>query len=193
MSRRRITESEATAYHEAGHAVVAFEVGRGVQLVTIIPEGDAEGRVRKYRLRGFHPDYETDGRTTRRLEQEIMISLAGGLAEARYKGHRRRLGDEKDLSHALDMASYVTGEPEECEAYIHWLYLRTRNLLEVRWGIVEQFASELLARRRLSGREAKAVWRNAYCKQAGIDPNAVRVSPSASSASRARAAKKGEK
>jgi hypothetical protein len=157
-TRGRKTTLEATAYHEAGHAVVSFGVGRGVRRVTIIPDGDSLGHITNHGLPAFHPDYKTDGATRRRVEQCVMISLAGAIAEARFKGHRRRLGDGADLAQVFDLASYMVGETEELNAYVRWLWLRTRNLLEVHWPVVEHFAAELLARRHLTGREARAVW-----------------------------------
>lgn len=44
MTRRRA----ATAFHEAGHAVVAFHLGMGVREVSILSSDDAEGHVLHY-------------------------------------------------------------------------------------------------------------------------------------------------
>jgi ATP-dependent Zn protease len=41
-------DEKATAYHEAGHAVVSFVLGRRVKRVSIEPMGDAAGYVEYY-------------------------------------------------------------------------------------------------------------------------------------------------
>jgi hypothetical protein len=152
---------EGTAYHEAGHAVASFELGRGVRRVSIVRDGDQYGHVLNHQLPRFHPDYNSDGRTRARVEQRVMILYAGGIAEAKHKGHRRRLGDGADQQRAMNLASYIAGETEELEAYLRWLWLRTRNLIDLRWAAVGHFAAELLARRHMNGREARAAWEKA--------------------------------
>jgi ATP-dependent Zn protease len=58
-----------TAYHEAGHAVMAYRVGHGIKKVTITPN---RGTLGKY-----------VGSTPRRKSPDaIRIDLAGALAEA---------------------------------------------------------------------------------------------------------------
>jgi ATP-dependent Zn protease len=45
-------EVVATAYHEAGHAVASWLLGRAVKAVSILPEGETLGRVTHYPLMG---------------------------------------------------------------------------------------------------------------------------------------------
>jgi hypothetical protein len=71
-----ITEEEAIAFHEAGHAVAAYVLGRSIELVTI-RRGPREPRVS---IADVNPNQR------RRRERAVIVALAGGFAEARYRG-----------------------------------------------------------------------------------------------------------
>lgn len=75
--------SELTAYHEAGHALVAHLLGGNVQRITVEPEddagpdryGDTQVLWRKLRM--------TDAEQAQRL---VQVCLAGPVAEMIYSG-----------------------------------------------------------------------------------------------------------
>ncbi len=71
--------NEATAYHEAGHAVVALALGRPVDRVTIVPDPKHAGLC-EFRKGSFRPSDDW-------LEREILIALGGVAAEARHTGN----------------------------------------------------------------------------------------------------------
>jgi hypothetical protein len=150
-----------TAVHEAGHAVAARALGRGVRSVTITPDADAFGRARHYPLRAFQPDHGVDGRVRWRIEQAIMISMAGVAAQGRVSDDAERIesGSQSDRETAVNLALFVSrGEPDEAQAYVKWLGLRVGNLLAepVWWAGVERLARELLLRGTMSGRDVNA-------------------------------------
>jgi ATP-dependent Zn protease len=64
-----MTPKEHTAYHEAGHAVIAFRLGHEIKKVTIVPSRRSLGRYVCSTPRRTSPD-------------DIKIDLAGPLAEA---------------------------------------------------------------------------------------------------------------
>lgn len=69
---------EATAYHEAGHAVVTLALRRKVYSVTIIPDATTHGRVHhESPLRGIRLEFDGSSRARLRAEEAIMISLGG--------------------------------------------------------------------------------------------------------------------
>ena len=84
----------ATAYHEAGHAVMAQSLGRLVQKVTILPGKSQFGEVRLgiCEIRKGRSKASKD-----LLEDEALILLAGMVAEARFTGQYCEQGATQDL------------------------------------------------------------------------------------------------
>src|SRR3954451_4786005 len=72
------TPDLATAYHEAGHAVMALALGRPVAAVTILPDRLRLGAC-EFGKAVFRPSEDW-------LEREALISLAGLAAEALHTG-----------------------------------------------------------------------------------------------------------
>src|ERR1700687_5011540 len=71
--------NEATAYHEAGHAVVALALGRPVERVSVLPDRENLGLC-EFGKSVFRPSEDW-------LEREILIALGGIAAEARHTGN----------------------------------------------------------------------------------------------------------
>ncbi len=71
-------QSIRTAYHEAGHAVIAIMVGRTVNKVSIVPGGKRLGvcKMNKGRTKASQDA----------LEADLLILLAGMAAEGRKSG-----------------------------------------------------------------------------------------------------------
>jgi len=126
------------AVHEAGHAVMARVLGRGIELVTIVPDDDALGRV-QHSLARLPP--EELGRHAR--ETWGMIALAGPLAEALHDDRELDTQDE-ELALALELTMSMSASADEAVAYVVWLVERARTLLVSLWGLVLFFADELL-------------------------------------------------
>ncbi|HEX6987018.1 MAG TPA: hypothetical protein VF170_16690 [Planctomycetaceae bacterium] len=139
----------ATAYHEAGHAVMALVHGRPVQRVSIKPDERWLGRCefRKGRF-GAYKDL---------LETEILIQLAGLAAEARHTG---RYGWD-EAAEDLDVVRSLLGSRGENDRRADRLerrYLdKAEHILDRPglWLAVERIAAELLNRTTISGRAAR--------------------------------------
>jgi hypothetical protein len=142
-----------TAHHEAGHAVAAYVLGRAFTRVSIRPDGETLGRC-SFRPPGdwFRPDERIDGLTRRRIEERIMISLAGPEAEALYSGRYDGDAAQEDVERAFQHACFVTTGESEAWAYLEWLRLRTLNLMnrDGFWASVEELARELLRHEEVS-------------------------------------------
>jgi hypothetical protein len=160
MSYELGPELRATAFHEAGHAVAAFVLGRAFTRVSIEPQGATLGRC-SFRPPGewFRPDERVDGATRRRLEERIMISLAGPEAEALLTGVHDEEAAEEDVERAFSHACFMTGDEAEAWAYLTWLRHRTLNLMRPPGFVaaIEALAAELLERREVSYRRARSV------------------------------------
>jgi hypothetical protein len=152
---------KAVAYHEAGHAVMAFELQRAVRQISIVPSADAEGFVRPgKRPPSFHPDYNTDNKTRDWVEREVLISLAGCAADSKYRGRTIRAGGADDYNKAISMAAYLTPELRETIAYVEWLRIKAENMIAFppNWSAVQAIAAELLDRKTISGRRARQIY-----------------------------------
>jgi hypothetical protein len=129
----------STAIHEAGHAVLAYLLGRRFTEISVVPDEDNGnlGSVRHAPPGGdwLHPDIEPNGRVRNWLEREIMICLAGAETEAAWL---RRITDAPDdwedrvstgASHDMENAMHFgfhmcDGSVPELEAYLEWLRQR---------------------------------------------------------------------
>src|SRR5271166_5176375 len=92
---------ETTAYHEAGHAVMALALGRPVQGVSILPQRDRLGQC-EYRKGRLRPTEDW-------LEREMLIALGGIAAEARFMGTFVRDQAATDLRYVRDLAVQRVG------------------------------------------------------------------------------------
>src|SRR5262245_4708973 len=80
---------EATAYHEAGHAVAALALGRPVHAVSVLPGRERLGECH-FGKAVFRPSEDW-------LEREALIALAGLAAEALHTGEYAREEAARDL------------------------------------------------------------------------------------------------
>lgn len=138
-----------TAVHEAGHAVVAFVLGRPVHEVSIRPRGRFAGVCKFQKGKG--------GPTEDHIDREMQISLAGVAAEIRHLGRADARGAQTDLMRSLEMALDRAGSRERAERLIKRTIDRTLNLLEQpgHWVAVELIMAGLLERETISGRAVR--------------------------------------
>ena len=178
--KEEVSREEHTAYHEAGHAVAALRLNRPLTCATIVPSDDGSfGHVSARKLSQQMREQYTGGpgcgRAGRRLrdviEAEIVVLFAGGLAEARWKGHRRRLGTGEDYRMAVEWADCICGSMEETSAFLGWLYVRARLLVDnpVDWFLIRRFASVLMEEKTVNGRRAREVFGQALTEAHGLD------------------------
>jgi ATP-dependent Zn protease len=147
--------AEATAYHEAGHAVVALALGRPVQRVTILADREHLGTC-AFGKAVFRPSEDW-------LEREALIALAGLAAEARFTGVYQFDGAAKDRRYVLELALQRTGDARKAERLERRLLAKTEHLLaqEEIWGAVTRLAAELLRAGTVSGRTVRHLFAEA--------------------------------
>jgi len=150
--RRRL---EQTAYHEAGHAVAQALLPHVAKLrkVSIVPDEKAGnlGSAHSHGEPSFRPDVEAD---LRKVVDEIVVLLAGSVAEKRFAGRANHIGARSDYNAAIDLASYVTGsDSEEINELLRWLRKRAEGFVARHWKSICTVAGALLDKHTLSGRE----------------------------------------
>lgn len=154
-----------TAFHEAGHAVMAVLLKLPFRYVTIVPTAEFLGGcnfrtpsyAQKLRLVAQNPNaWDRD-----RLENEIIFYMGGAIAEKRISGRIEHTGSSSDRRCAADLATAALryAPPEEVAAYLKYLSVRASNLVnspEV-WEQVMLIAHRLLKSKKLTQTEVKEV------------------------------------
>jgi ATP-dependent Zn protease len=138
----------ATAYHEAGHAVLALALGRPVHGVSALPNRERLG-VCEFRKGVFRPSED-------RLEREMLIALGGIAAEAIHTGAYAWNQAERDLQYVRELAERRAGR-RQAERLERRMLAKAEHLIVKpgHWRAVELIAAELLKQGEISGRAAR--------------------------------------
>ena len=158
--RRTPREREATARHEAGHAVVCHHLLGSVRRVDITETADALGSCEGPDLRlTLNPGEALSPAGREKVERRIMVLLAGPIAERQLSGRYCHVGASHDYQVSFHLASVYCQSDASAEAFLKWLWVRTEELLELPFvrGRVDAVAMALLERGELSGREVRRI------------------------------------
>jgi hypothetical protein len=151
MRARDLKRLKAIAHHEAGHAVARWWLGLRFRDASIIPNSDEGtlGHVLSCHMpKWFDPESTISPRVRLRIEKEIISSFAGQIAQAKFLGRKPRYGMHADNEGAVDIATYVASG-ETLDAFLHFLFLRSRDLVHAKWREIECVAEALISGRRL--------------------------------------------
>ena len=147
-----------TAYHEAGHVVVAMALGLPVERVTIRPTETLRGSVRL-----DLPDYDAPGpiltpeqRVTIGIA-ELAFSLGGPIAEAIAFGAEDTGSwrDHAEADAAVDRTCDVAGVLSR--QWRSWASARVESYLRQNWPLVERLVVALLMKPTLSGARVREI------------------------------------
>jgi hypothetical protein len=140
---------EATAYHEAGHAVMALALGRPVACVSIRADRRYLG-VCEFGKAVFRPSEDW-------LEREILIALGGIAAEARRTGEYAWGAADRDRAYAEELATERAGGDRKAQRLLKRMLSKAEHVLsrDGNWPAVEKIAAELLRLGEISGRAAR--------------------------------------
>jgi hypothetical protein len=161
------------AYHEAGHAVVAYDQGVRVHGISIVPDEGRMGhaRIDTLLLNRLVPSFPFDKGARNRfaMERHVMVLLGGSAAvhrldpaqKVRMKGISPCEGSDSTTAKSL-VDAFTSGE-EEAEKYYQWLEARTGGIMANpwKWYQVQRLAEELLANEKLGARKVREVIREA--------------------------------
>ncbi len=144
----------ATAYHEAGHAVMALSLGRPVQKVTVIPGKTTAGGVRL----GVCEMQKARSKSSKNwIDDEVLVLFAGMVAEARYTGQYCRQGASQDLRAIKRLLLHRARDERQLERVQQRLLAKTEHLLDDAGHAlaIEWIARELIERGTVSGRAVR--------------------------------------
>jgi cell division protease FtsH len=172
-------EIERVSIHESGHALVSELVEPGsVSSLTIVPRGKALGFLRK------SPQDDQYLYTRDDLEKQIMVALAGTIAEE-IKFGNRSTGARNDFNQAWSVAKEiietglsslgVVGQPEipegaifkECQAIIKDMERATKELLKDKSHLIEKIASIMIREETLDRKKFLEII-NTGCNQIAV-------------------------
>lgn len=161
-------QRERLAYHEAGHAAAAVSLGRGVGKATIVPEPPLYSGYVDYAI-VF--DVPTLRRNPREMDNQIVLGLAGPVAQARASGQALAWEDEDDFLDAVELLTGINVLSAQVEgrsafeaigaknrAHLITLIDRTERTMDEHWGEVEAIAAALLKSGTLSGDEVHSLF-----------------------------------
>lgn len=162
-----VTDAEstalATAYHEAGHAVMALSFGCPIKKVTIVPGRSWLGQ---YRLGVCELQKGRSANAKNRLDDEIVILLAGMVAEAHFTSRYCEAGAAEDLRAVRRLLCHRVGSDKQHARLHRRLLARTEYLLddEATALAVEMVATELVQKQTMSGRAVRHFYQQAMRK-----------------------------
>lgn len=127
---RDTTGWRRTAYHEAGHAVVARLHGAGNK--SIVVRDDFSGEV-------------VHSHNALSAHDRACVSVAGAIAEARFLDHRnwKRYVSERDWENIITLAESAAIRPKYHAVFLDHIASGARTMLDYHWADVESVVSFL--------------------------------------------------
>jgi len=144
----------ATAYHEAGHAVMAVSLGRSIQKATIVAANLQTGgtRLGAVKMQQGRKKAAQDW-----LEDEVLILFAGMVAESHFTGSYCPRGAASDLRAIDHLLGTRANTQRQLEKLHRRLLDKTEYILgdDVHSKAVKSVAEQLLEHQTIKGRLVK--------------------------------------
>jgi hypothetical protein len=154
-------ERKATAYHEAGHAVIGAIHGRLPTSVDIVY--DARGNAGHTLFASDLPPefkryFNQSPEKQRHIEMRVLITLAGTAAhDILCPGRAHDEGDRRDEHEAFEMIDESRSWAQDNSAYLEVMKIKVCEQLTEHWPKVVQLAEMLLQRNSISGADLAAL------------------------------------
>lgn len=167
------------AYHEAGHAVVAYDQGVRVHGMSIVPDEGRMGHIAidTLLLNRLAPTFSHNKGARNRftMERHVMVLQGGHAAVHRLAPSRKELvetvnGEGSDQNIAMTLLQAFTARELEAERYYQWLDARTEGIIAnpMRWYQIQSLAEALLEHEQLGARKVRMIIKEAgeeWCKK----------------------------
>jgi hypothetical protein len=149
-----MSSNEATAFHQAGHAVAALYHQLSFEQITL----DVEECLGMTLLEQCtQPGWENESK--HQQEAALIVILAGEMAEKKAAGKlSKRVGHEG--AWVMAVLSVLEGSEEIARAYYRYLVLKTQALLDhpYVWETAEKVANRLLKAQSMDFVQLKCLW-----------------------------------
>lgn len=149
MSNNATAAERLTAFHEAGHALMAELCGQLLTEVEIIGDREHTGSVQSL---AFPPNREAE---TEDIERHLKIILAGTVAEAMVSGRKGWDETSEDLDAAVRLGMRLVDDCEDVLPLLKDIGAGVERVLNRHWPAVEVLAAELLDRKTLTGSDVR--------------------------------------
>jgi hypothetical protein len=160
MTKRSKSQIEATAYHEAGHTVIAYLLGYKPQSATIVPTVDTAGHIVIHAnpLHGLQLDVDGSDEARLRVESAVTICFAGPIAQKCHNPRSwRKAHGQWDYDTIAELGLRVCGSGEQATTFIRWREIVARDMVQANWLRIALVAGQLLERERLSYADLDAI------------------------------------
>lgn len=147
----------ATAYHEAGHAVMALLQGRPIEKVTICP---AQMQAGGSRLGACKIQKGRSKASQDPLETEVLVLLAGMVGESHFTDRYCQDGASQDLFMVQRLLSRRTPKERDMQKLAKRMLKKTEHILssEGNRRAIESIAKELTKKDTISGRAVRQLF-----------------------------------
>lgn len=171
-SRKKHDRRTLSAYHEAGHAVVAYDQEVRVHGITIVPDEGRMGHISidTLLLNRLAPTFQFNKGARNRftMERHVMVLQGGHAAVHRLDPTRKELamtltGEGSDHCIAMSLVKTFAAREREAEKYYQWLDARTEGVIAnpLRWFQIQILAEALLERGQLGARRVREIIKGA--------------------------------
>jgi len=158
---------EATAYHEAGHVGAQLYFEHPFDHVSMKANGDSYGRVagtltERMREITIEDTLLPTAEDERYFKHEMIIQMAGGVAEMEYSGSKRfSKGCQDDLSNLGFSCEKFSINGKALYYYSRYIIEEANQLMHSvgMWDFVERLAGQLLIRKELTYFECASLYK----------------------------------
>lgn len=145
-----------TAFHEAGHAVMAHLCGERLTRVEILGDDESAGSVSSARLRQGTDEGPFDpAMPTVHLERALLCLCAGMVCERMVGGPEPGAESSEELDRAVALALQLVHRCERVLPLLQEVSEHAETLLDRHWTAVEVLAMALMMEREMSGDEVR--------------------------------------
>ena len=145
-----------TAFHEAGHAVMAHLCGERLTRVEILGDDGSSGSVSSLRLRREPDEGPVDpALPTVHLERRLLCLCAGMVCEHMVGGPEPGAESSEELDRAVGLALQLVHRCERVLPLLEEVCEHAEVLLERHWTAVDVLALALMMEREMSGDEVR--------------------------------------